>query len=309
MAIDDRVVETTYGPVLGIDADPAGAASGCGRASYAAPPVGDLRFRAPEPPERWTEVADATGFGPACPQPVFANIPLDLGAAGRRLPEAERLGTRPTPRPATETGDGVATRRRLHPGIQQPSLYDGRRLAARGDVVVVTVNYRLGALGFLDLSSFPPRHGAFDSNLGLRDVLAALRWVRDNIAAFGGDPKRVTLFGESAGAGSSRPCSPPRPPRACSPARSPRARRPLRYTTRPGAACRGAASGHAGHRPVRRGRLSDVPTAAILAASRSVRRSAVRNPGTLAFVPIVDGDLLPDYPVKLAREGRHTRSR
>ena len=67
--------------------------------------------------------------------------------------------------------------------------------------IVVTVNYRLGALGFLDLSSFNTARRRFDSNIGLHDVLAALRWVRDNIAAFGGDPRKVTLFGESAGAG------------------------------------------------------------------------------------------------------------
>jgi carboxylesterase type B len=66
------------------------------------------------------------------------------------------------------------------------------------DVIVVTINYRLGALGFVDFSSFGE---GFDSNVALRDVIAALRWVRDNIAAFGGDPDRVTVFGESAGAG------------------------------------------------------------------------------------------------------------
>ena len=74
-------------------------------------------------------------------------------------------------------------------------------LTAGGDVVVVTVNYRVGAFGFLDLSSFSTPTRRFDSNPGLRDVILALQWVRDNIAAFGGDPDRVTLFGESAGAG------------------------------------------------------------------------------------------------------------
>jgi para-nitrobenzyl esterase len=86
-------------------------------------------------------------------------------------------------------------------GSGSQALYDGRRLVAGGDVTVVTVNYRLGALGFVDLSSLDAGRRRFDSNIGLHDVLAALRWVRDNIAAFGGDPGRVTLFGESAGAG------------------------------------------------------------------------------------------------------------
>src|SRR6478736_118930 len=86
-------------------------------------------------------------------------------------------------------------------GSASQPLYDGRVLAGDGEVIVVTVNYRLGAFGFLDLSEFDSPGRRFDSNIGLRDVLAALRWVRDNIAAFGGDPHRVTLFGESAGAG------------------------------------------------------------------------------------------------------------
>ena len=86
-------------------------------------------------------------------------------------------------------------------GSASQALYDGRVLAGSGDVIVVTLSYRLGAFGFLDLSSFSTPHRRFDTNLGLRDVLAALEWVRDNIAAFGGDPARVTLFGESAGAG------------------------------------------------------------------------------------------------------------
>src|SRR5208337_918811 len=199
MAIDDLVVETTYGPVRGSDDGRARAWKGI---RYAAPPVGDLRFRATEPPQRWTEVADATSFGPACPQPSFPNMPLDLGA-----PQSEdclRLNIWASS--DTQPGNGKPVMVWLHGGAyvlgssSQP-LYDGRRLVGSGDVVVVTVNYRLGALGFLDLSSFDTARRRFDSNIGLRDVLAALGWVRDNIAAFGGDPQRVTLFGESAGAG------------------------------------------------------------------------------------------------------------
>ena len=79
-------------------------------------------------------------------------------------------------------------------------LYDGARLAARGDVVVVTVSYRVGALGFARLDAEPGEPAA--ANLGLQDQIAALRWVRAHVAAFGGDPARVTVFGESAGAGS-----------------------------------------------------------------------------------------------------------
>ncbi len=116
-------------------------------------------------------------------------------------------------------------------GSGSQPLYEADALAAGGDVVVVTVNYRVGALGFLDLSSFSTPRRSFDSNVGLRDVLAALTWVRDNIAAFGGDPGNVTLFGESAGAGIVTTLWPAPRPRACSSALSRRAPRPPRYTT------------------------------------------------------------------------------
>src|SRR5271166_179913 len=150
MAIDDCVVHTRYGPVRGSNDGRARAWKGI---RYAAPAVGDLRFRAPEPPERCTEVADAAAYGPACPQPVLPNIPLDLGAS--QSEDCLRLNIWA---PAdTAPGDGKPVMVWLHGGAyvlgsgSQP-LYDGRSLAG-GDVVVVTVNYRLGALGFLDLSS------------------------------------------------------------------------------------------------------------------------------------------------------------
>ena len=141
-------------------------------------------------------------FGPVCPQPVEPRIPIDLGA-----PQGDDcLTLNIWASSDIAGGDRKPVMVWIHGGAyvlgsaNQP-LYDGRVLAAGGDVVVVTVNYRLGAFGFLDLSSFSTSGRRFDSNLGLRDVLPALHWVRDNIAAFGGDPDRVTLFGESAGAG------------------------------------------------------------------------------------------------------------
>lgn len=229
MVVDSCVAESRYGPVRGADDGRVKVWKGI---RYAAPPLGDLRFRTPEPPERWTEVADATTFGPACPQPAIPNMPLDLGAS-----QSEDCWSLNIWAPAdTEPGDGKPVMVWLHGGAyilgsgSQP-LYNGRRLAASGDVVVVTVNYRLGALGFLDLLSFNTSRRRFDSNIGLRDVLAVLRWVADNIAVFGGDPEKVTLFGESARE-SSRPCSPPRRPRVCSRRRSPRAHRRHRSTTR-----------------------------------------------------------------------------
>ncbi len=308
MAIDDLVVETTYGPVRGIDTGLTGGRIRIWKGiRYAAPPVGDLRFRAPEPPERWIEVADATCYGPACPQPSFPNMPLDLGA-----PQGEdclRLNVWASS--DTQPGDGKPVMVWLHGGAyvlgssSQP-LYDGRRLVGSGDVVVVTVNYRLGALGFLDLSSFNTARRRFDSNIGLRDVLASLGWVRDNIAAFGGDPQRVTLFGESAGAGivTTLLASPAAEGlfagaiAQSSPATSV-------YDRSRGRRVAVAVLDKLGIAQSEVERLLDLPMAAILAASQEVFDEVpVRNPGTLAFVPIIDGDLLNDYPVKLAQEGR-----
>jgi para-nitrobenzyl esterase len=191
-------------------------------------------------------------------------------------------------------------------GSANQPLYDGRVLAAGGDVVVVTVNYRLGAFGFLDLSSFSTPGRRFDSNVGLRDVLHALQWIRDNIAAFGGDPHRVTLFGESAGAGiiTTLLTSPAAEGlfagaiAQSSPATSvydaTRARRLAeQFLTKLGLA----------HNDI--DKLQDAPVDALIAASKALFNDVpLQNPGTLAFVPIVDGDVVPDNPVKLAREGR-----
>ncbi|ETZ52822.1 carboxylesterase/lipase family protein [Mycobacterium avium subsp. hominissuis] len=303
MAVDDLVVETGYGPVRGVAVDGVKAWKGV---RYAAPPIGDLRFRAPQPPERWTEVADATVFGPACPQPVFPNMPLDLGA-----PQGEdclRLNVWASA--DTQPGDAKPVMVWLHGGAyvlgsSSQTLYDGRRLVSHGDVVVVTVNYRLGALGFLDLSSLNSAGRSFDSNVGLRDVLAALKWVRDNITAFGGDPRRVTLFGESAGAGivTTLLASPAAAGlfaaaiAQSSPATSV-------YDRDRAARVAEAFLGKLGITASESRRLIDMPMAAILAASQQVFDEVpVRNPGTLAFVPIVDGDVLADYPVKVAQQG------
>jgi para-nitrobenzyl esterase len=157
---------------------------------FAAPPVGDLRWRAPQPPQSWDGVRDATAFAPAAIQTF--RTPADL-----RAPESEDClylnvwTTNP------------------HPGAKQPVMlwihgggnlwgagsldhFDGSDLAREG-VTVVTINYRLGALGFL-------AHREVGANFAVLDWVAALTWVSQNIAAFGGDPGNVTIFGQSAGA-------------------------------------------------------------------------------------------------------------
>jgi para-nitrobenzyl esterase len=166
---------------------------------YAKPPVGPLRLGAPLAPEPWTGVRPAQRFSAAAPQNPGRLAAL-LGAPTETFAEDCLYLNVWTP-----AADGA---RRpvlvwLHGGSfttgsgSQP-IYDGARLAARGDVVVVTVNYRLGALGFLCLPGLEAEDGA--TNCGLLDQLEALAWVQRNIAAFGGDPRNVTLFGESAGA-------------------------------------------------------------------------------------------------------------
>ncbi|MBH0776206.1 carboxylesterase/lipase family protein [Nocardia bovistercoris] len=168
---------------------------------YAAAPVGDLRFRAPQPVRPWTGVREATAFrfasvqhrggariGPTQFQPMSEDC-LTLNVTASAQPSS-------TPRPVLVFvhGGGYVM------GTSALGLYSGARLAIRGDVVVVSLNYRLGAFGYVDFSEFGTPDRPIDSNLGLRDQVAALRWVRENIAAFGGDPGNVTVFGESAGA-------------------------------------------------------------------------------------------------------------
>ena len=170
---------------------------------FARPPVGSLRFRPPQPPEPWTGVRDALEAGP-----VSMQVPTVL-ETGRGMPSrmAEDCLTLNVWAPV---GAVPPARRRpvlvwVHGGAfvngsGSIAWYDGSTLAARGDVVVVSVNYRLGALGFLHLAELDGENYAGSGNAGLLDQVAALSWVRDNIAAFGGDPDAVCLVGESAGA-------------------------------------------------------------------------------------------------------------
>jgi para-nitrobenzyl esterase len=167
---------------------------------FAQAPVGARRFRAPEPVAPWSGVRVAAAFGAAAPQNA-----LDVGVLpGMEVgAQAEDCLFLNVYTPAADAG------RRpvmvwIHGGAfvlgaGSQLLYDGRALARRGDVVVVTINYRLGALGFLDLEAQLGAEFASSANLGLLDQIAALAWVRENIARFGGDPHNVTIFGESAG--------------------------------------------------------------------------------------------------------------
>ena len=166
---------------------------------YAAAPVGDLRWRPPAPAVPWQGIRAARQFGPGCPQKVvpsgfpardggygedclYLNIWMPAKASAARLPVMVWI-----------YGGGFQF------GSGAVPLYDGSQLARQG-VILVTFNYRLGVFGFMvhpELSQESPHHTS--GNYGILDQIAALQWIKDNAAAFGGDPQRVTIFGESAG--------------------------------------------------------------------------------------------------------------
>ncbi|HEY6762288.1 MAG TPA: carboxylesterase family protein, partial [Baekduia sp.] len=161
---------------------------------YAAPPTGAHRWRAPRAPAAWHGVRDATRFAPNCPQP---KTPF---TAGETSEDCLYLNVS-TPSVNTQRGHGRPVLVWFHGGgfvLGAARDYDPAKLAAAG-TVVVTVNYRLGALGFLAHPALADRPGGASGNYGLMDQQAALRWVRDNIARFGGDPHAVTIAGQSAG--------------------------------------------------------------------------------------------------------------
>ena len=194
----DTVVTTRTGKVHGAIEDDLVVFRGI---PYAAPPVGPLRWRRPQQHETWLGVRTCTEFGPSAPQgDFFGGLSLDpegpapsedcltLNAWTPALDDARR------PVLVFVHGGGFVS------GGGSVVVYDGQHLARRG-AVVVTFNYRLGALGFLGHPSLgDPLGGPGFANWGLADQIAALVWVRDHAAALGGDPENVTVFGESAGA-------------------------------------------------------------------------------------------------------------
>ena len=202
----DPIVETPSGAVRGVRD---GSGERYRALPYAAAPTGAGRFAPPSPHRGWAGVRDATRPSPTAPQPHrdFGRLDMTPYFGPGWVPGEEYLTVdvhTPAASTGTAFGTGTATGVGGHPvmvfvhgggfvtGSNRAALYDGSAFARDG-VVLVTVNYRLGIPGFLDVAGAPP-------NRGLLDVLAALRWIRDTIPVFGGDPENVTVFGQSAGA-------------------------------------------------------------------------------------------------------------
>ncbi len=200
------IVQGSFGALAGITVDTDhGAVDRFAGVPFGTAPIGQGRFRAAQPPAPWTGVRPADAFGPS---PVQATTGAFTGTVPGMAVSAvdEDCLTLNIWRPATPSDQPRPVLVWVYGGafvIGGSALptYDGARLCAEQDVIVVSVNYRVGALGFLDLRSVPDGDTA-DTNCGLHDLLLALQWVQRHIGDFGGDPSRVTVFGESAGAGS-----------------------------------------------------------------------------------------------------------
>jgi para-nitrobenzyl esterase len=305
---------------------------------YAAAPVGPLRFRSPQPAAPWPGVRDARHFGPVAPQLhrgqfVGAHPRIPQGEDCLNLnvlaPDTRALGT------PTETGKLRPVMVFIHGGAysvgssrQVPR--QGETLVQAGDVIYVSFNYRLGALGYLDFTRYSTPERPFEANLGLRDQVAALRWVHDNIRAFGGDPESVTLFGESAGGNAvttlmTVPAAAGLFQRAIAQSAPANAVYPplltaewaadyvqiLRHLVGSGAALANHAVGPAAADQAAREAADPVellasahPDVLALATAVLTRQAPDNVPGTIPLCPVIDGDFLPERPLDAFRDGR-----
>jgi para-nitrobenzyl esterase len=281
------VVETAYGKVLGTEiADGVLAWRGI---PYAAPPVGELRLRPPAPPQAWSGVREALAYGNRSLQPDLADAPqVPLP------PMDEDCLYLNVTAPAGALAPGAASRPVLlwihgggfEMGHGPDGAVDGAAFARHHGVVVVTFNYRLGALGFLDVPGERPT-GA----LGLHDQIAALRWIGENIAAFGGDPDQVTVYGLSAGGKSvtnllASPLARGLFARAAESSGGDHVKSPEQ--------ARDLAGRFFGVLGTTAARIRSVPAADVLAAQRAV---AVPPASTWIWRPSVDGAALTDFPL------------
>jgi para-nitrobenzyl esterase len=287
------VVETRCGRVSGITRSGVLQFRGL---PFAAPPVGPRRWLPPQAPEPWAGTRVADRFGPIAPQqlneatllprPVDQEMSEDCLSLNVFTPSTEG-----SHRPVLVWIHGGA----FETGSGRDRWYDGSAFARAG-AVVVTVNYRLGVLGFLDVGDLVPG----SANRGLQDQVAALRWVRDNIAAFGGDPGRVTVFGESAGAMSIGAL-------LGMPAARGLFHRAILQSGAASSVQDAARAAAARERVSARlggpGGLLTAPVERILEVQTELSVEASRGVAGLPFVPLVDGEVLPRRPLQAIRDG------
>jgi len=296
------IVETAQGKVQGFEKDGVRVFRGV---PFAKPPVGALRFQAPEKPEPWAGVRDATQYGNAAPQPPLMLAALPGFDIGTQSEDCLYLNVY-SPAGATSTNrkpvlfwiHGGA----FVIGAGSQSIYDGAPLAKRGDVVVVTVNYRLGVFGFLDLGQ--PERAA--TNAGILDQIAALEWVRENIERFGGDPANVTIFGESAGGmsvGTLLGC--PKAQGLFAKAIPQSGSTQSVHDHESAATVTTAILAALGFEKPHVQQLREVPAEKIVQAQQNVSMQLMMAGGAqlLPFQPVVDGDVLPRHPLDEIRAG------
>lgn len=298
------VVETVHGPVGGYaDGDSVLSFRGI---PYAAPPVGPRRFEPPEPPKPWTDVRDAEAYGPTAPH-VRAEGPVAELLPSQPIPGDDYLNLNVW---TSDIEGAKPVMVFIHGGSFTSGsgaipTYNGARFARNG-VVLVTINYRLGADGFLWFGEGTP-------NLGLLDQIAALAWVRDNIQAFGGDPAAVTVFGESAGAMSI--CT-----LLAMPAAAGLFRRAIAQSGAASCVIGTDSAARVGTRlaeilgvAATREALATVPMPQLLAAQSQLAQEVVVEPdpsrwadvapNMMPFEPVIDGQVLPEAPIDALRRG------
>ncbi|HTX62197.1 MAG TPA: carboxylesterase/lipase family protein [Acidimicrobiales bacterium] len=273
---------------------------------YARAPVGPLRWRPPQRPEPWSGVRVASAPGPLAPQPVSAGSTLP-GDPFEQSEDCLHLSIW-TPAPDTSRrpvlvwvhGGGFTS------GTAGSILYRGRRLAADGDVVVVDVNYRLGALGFLAHRALGDgaHGGRVAGNWALLDQIAALRWVREHVGSFGGDPSNVTLFGESAGAMCVSALLAAPAARGLFRAAAIQSGPPYTHAAGRAEEVARAFTDELGVSEASREALESVPARALVDALTSLSRRGPR-PGELPqpLIPVVDGLVLPEPPLEAIARG------
>jgi len=286
---------------------------------YAAPPVGERRFRAPQPVVPWPGIRDASRFGNVAPQAykgqfrgASPKVPsgedcLTINVLTAAVIPRKRLGM---PVMVFIHGGGYTV------GSSQDFTGQGEGFVRTGRVVYVSFNYRLGALGYLDFTRYSTPERPIESNLGLRDQVAALEWVRANIRGFGGDPNNVTLIGESAG-GNAVITLMTTPAAQGLFARGIAQSAPSNAAYSRDVTAAGAAEFVEELRALRPGDVSRASPGELLTTADAVDlvraalvlqvRTPTRNPGTFCMAPVVDGDFLPERPLDAFRHGRAQR--